>query len=43
MLILLRLELCNALSESMSCMRKHGAVAKNWNENILKDAKRRKK
>ena len=32
-----------ALSESMSCMRKHGAVAKNWNENILKDAKRRKK
>lgn len=33
----------NALSESMSCMRKHGAVAKNWNENILKDAKRRKK
>ena len=33
----------NALSESMSCMRKNGAVAKNWNENILKDAKRRKK
>lgn len=33
----------NALSESMSCMRKHGSVAKNWNENILKDAKRRKK
>ncbi len=32
-----------ALSESMSCMRKNGAVAKNWNENILKDAKRRKK
>ena len=33
----------NALSESMSCMRKNGAVAKNWNENILKDTKRRKK
>lgn len=33
----------NALSESMSCMRKTGAVAKNWNENIMKDAKRRKK
>lgn len=32
-----------ALSESMSCMRKHGEVAKNWNKNILKDAKRRKK
>ena len=32
-----------ALNESMSCMRKTGAVAKNWNENILKDAKRRKK
>lgn len=33
----------NALSESMSCMRKNGAVAKNWNENIMKDAKIRKK
>ena len=33
----------NALSESMSCMRKNGAVAKNWNVNILKDEKRRKK
>ena len=32
-----------ALSESMSCMRKNRAVAKNWNENILKDAKRIKK
>lgn len=32
-----------ALSESMSCMIKNGTVAKNWNENILKDAKRRKK